>query len=74
MKRLSNLPLMLRGTHHTEIKVENHFTCLVLTMLLILHTGAQLSFPNMVCLHFSVTHRSTVAPVAHQPPTTASPL
>lgn len=27
-------------------------------------TLVQLSFPNMVCLHFSVTHRSTVTPVA----------
>lgn len=44
-------------------------------MLLLFHTGAQLSFPNMVCLHFSVTHRSTVTSVA--PPASnhrASPL
>lgn len=33
-------------------------------VLLLFHTGVQLSFPSMVCLHFSVTHRSPVTPVA----------
>lgn len=44
-------------------------------LLLLFHTGTQLSIPNMVCLHFSVTHGITVTPVA--PPAynhRASPL
>lgn len=38
--------------------------CKARALLLLFHTGSQLSFPNMVCLHFSVTHRSTAMPVA----------
>lgn len=45
-------------------KLRNHSTWKAWAMLLLFHTGAQLPFPNMVCLHFSVTHRSTATPVA----------
>lgn len=54
-------------------QIERHAT--YKAVLLLLPTGVQLSFPNMICLHFSVTHRSIVTPVA--PPASshrASPL
>lgn len=60
------------GVRQTK-QVERHATCKA--VLLLLPTGVQLSLPNMICLHFSVTHRSIVTPVA--PPASsrrASPL
>lgn len=74
MKRKSASSDRAVGLHQTK-QVVNHSPCGGWALLLLFHTGSQLSFPNMVCLHFSVTHRSTVTPVA--PPASnhrASPL
>lgn len=63
------------GLHQSKTGWDNPSTCKAWAVLPLVHTGVQLSFPNMVCLHFSVTHRSTVTPVA--PPASnhrASPL
>lgn len=74
MKRYFSSSDLAVEVHQTE-HFGNHSTCKAWPVLLLFHTGAQLSFPNMVCLHFSVTHRSTVTPVV--PPASnhrASPL
>lgn len=51
----------------SDKSVLKHSTSKAWVLLLLFPICTQLSIPNTVCLHFSVTHRSTVAPVAPPP-------